>query len=94
MIETATPLGFFPAGSVGAVHCVSAMTPNFQGSAEADPAPTSKPVIKTNRALKPKILFIFPSPFRILKEDISIFKISGPSYSLMADWSRFDFKDL
>ena len=39
MIETETPFGFCPAGSVATVHCVSDMTPNLQGAANADEAP-------------------------------------------------------
>jgi hypothetical protein len=68
MIDTATPLGFCFAGSVGAVHCVSDMTPKLQGAAPAAAVPmhivqaniTAKTVFKRNG------FFINYSPFLYL----------------------------
>jgi len=63
MIDAETAFGFCPAGSVGAavmVHCVSLITPNFQGSAHVDEAPINIVKAKTNviTVLKQNILFI------------------------------------
>ena len=62
MIDTATPFGFCLAGSVGAVHCVSDMTPKLQGSADADVAPMNiaSTNANANTVLKQNSFFICP----------------------------------